>query len=92
MELRRNAIKVMGGRAWTHGGIGLDLIIYAPALHEGKRLDDYIAGVFDTLDGSSGRSFTYLPVVYEDDCQICQGSGRFVESIEDRYTITIHFL
>ena len=33
---------------------------------------DYAAGIEDTLDGCHGFSFTYLPVVFEDDCQIAE--------------------
>ena len=46
----------------------------------------------DTLDGSSGFTFTYLPIAFEDDCQVCECHNQFVESSETFYEIEIEFL
>jgi len=82
----------MGGRAWYFGPIGLDLTIHAPKLHPNRSLNDYMGGVMDTLDGSSGFTFTYLPIVYEDDCQVWTGRNKFVESQDEYYEIQIEFM
>jgi len=46
----------------------------------------------DTLDGSSGFTFTYLPIVFEDDSQVCSYSNKFVETEDASYVIEIEFL
>jgi hypothetical protein len=82
----------MKGRAWTHGPVRLDLTLFAPALAPSMTVIDYMAGVFDTLDGSSGRHFTYLPVVYEDDCQCVMGHTTYRVSPRERYRLVVTFL
>lgn len=60
----------MAGRRWWTGAVELNLII-----HTNRELDLdlylYLGGVYDTLDGSHGPSFTFLPILYQDDGQIC---------------------
>jgi hypothetical protein len=90
--LRNAAIKAMAGRAWYFGPVGLDLTLYAPSLPRNRNLLDYVGGVMDTLDGSSGCTFTFLPVVYEDDCQVALGNMQLIESKDVRYTLKITFL
>jgi len=80
----------MDGRAWCFGPIKLDLTIHAPKLHPNRGLVDYMGGVEDTLDGSSGFTFTYLPIVFEDDCQVCDSAARFVESDDEFYEIELN--
>lgn len=92
VRLRAAAIAAMNGRAWYFGPINLDLTIYAPALHAGRSLADYMGGVMDTLGGSSGVTFTYLPVVYQDDCQVFGGRNCFQEVSEEYYEIDIQFM
>ena len=46
----------------------------------------------DTLDGSHGPSFTYLPIVYQDDCQVAAALTRLVTSEFTEYQIRITFL
>lgn len=46
----------------------------------------------DTIGGSHGVEFTYLPVVFEDDCQIVEGRSQFQCNIYTYYEITIRFL
>jgi hypothetical protein len=85
VALRKAGITAMNGRAWSHAPIQMDFIFYAPQLEEKKELLDYVAGIEDTLDGSSGCHFTYLPIIFEDDCQICTGHNRFAKSNEIKY-------
>ena len=82
----------MHGRAWFFGPIRLELTIYAPELHRRRRLVDYGGGVMDTLDGSSGATFTYLPIVFQDDCQVCDGKWRWIKSDDAKYRVVITFL
>jgi len=70
VALRLAAIQAMGGRAAYRGSVGLALHMNAPGYEKNKILLDYVAGVMDSLDGSHGAEFTYLPVVYEDDCKV----------------------
>jgi hypothetical protein len=46
----------------------------------------------DTLDGSHGPSFTYLPIVYQDDCQVAESSCRYVFAPSASYDLEIAFL
>ena len=68
----------MGGRAPFRGAVGLDLNMHAPVFEKSKSLVDYVGGIMDSLDGSHGVEFTYLPIVYEDDCQVASGQSRFI--------------
>jgi len=82
----------MAGRCWYFGRIHLDLRIYGPLRPDGPHLNDYLGGVFDTLDGSSGLYFTYLPIVYEDDRQIFQSKSSWVEQGgENFYEVIVKF-
>jgi len=92
VALRRAATDAMDGRAWYLGPVQLDLTVYARSRPDNVLLIDYVSGVMDTLDGSHGPSFTYLPIVYEDDCQVASGTHQFVESNEEKYEIRIVFL
>ncbi len=64
----------------------------APAMEPGRTLTDYSGGIADTLDGSHGPSFTYLPVVYEDDCQIVSSDDQFLADENTWYEVTAGFL
>jgi hypothetical protein len=92
VELRKAATEAMSGRAWYFGAIGMDLTIRAPRLPKKLRLVDYAAGIQDTVDGSHGFGFTYLPVVFEDDCQVCDGRSVWKQAEEERYTVVFEFL
>ncbi len=91
VSLRKAAIDTMGGRCWYNGGVGLELSVYYNVLDDNVSSTDYLGGVMDTLDGSHGQSFTYLPIVYQDDCQIWHSSSEFLSSDKDRYEIKITF-
>jgi len=82
----------MRGRRWSDGSIALRMTISAPSLEKGKALYDYLGGVCDTLDGSHGFQFTYLPVVFQDDCQICDAECLFKPNSTTKYVLEIEFL
>lgn len=89
-ELRDEAIKVMNCRAWYDGSVKLDLTLNAPALD--RSLSEYVGGIVDALDGSHGMTFTYLPIVFQDDSQVSSIKAKFVKSDEAKYTIEIEFV
>jgi hypothetical protein len=64
--------------------------VFAPTLE--RDLLAYVGGVMDTLDGSHGSEFTYLPIVYQDDCQIVLGDVHHVRSGEMKYEMQLSFL
>jgi len=82
----------MRGRQWSDGPIAMTFAMHAPSFEKGKSLFDYVGGVEDTLDGSHGPHFTYLPIVYQDDCQVCAGNSEFRVSRRSWYKIGIEFL
>ena len=90
MRLRTAAILAMAGRECYRGPIRMELSLHAPSLE--RRLMNYAEGIEDTLDGSHGPNFTYLPIVYQDDCQICSWWAKFVESSQTFYELRITFL
>ncbi len=92
VSLRAAAIQAMNGRAWYHGPIGLQFRVYGPHLGPHRVLIDYLSGIMDTLDGSHGATFTYLPAAYEDDSQVVQNSMEFIESDTPHYSLRIEFL
>ncbi len=74
-------------RAWP---IGFELVLYAPAME--RTLGEFAGGIADTLDGSHGFSFTYLPIVYQDDCQIESMNLEHAFAKEPHYRLIIRFL
>lgn len=82
----------MDGRAWYFGPVKLDLIIRSPQKMKYWEIIEYVGGIMDTLDGSSGVHFTYLPIVYEDDCQVAIGDSRHELADQESYEIEITFL
>jgi len=91
VALRRAAEEAMRGRRWFDGPVALELVLYAPAFEKGRGMIDYLGGVMDTLDGSHGFTFTYLPIVFQDDCQVCSSSTFFSKSSDARYTLQATF-
>lgn len=89
--LREKAIEAMAGRAWSFGGIELELKLFGAPNDYDKPAYEYLSGISDTLDGSSGQSFTFLPIIFEDDCQVNSGGYVFVESEDIGYEIHIKF-
>jgi hypothetical protein len=90
--LRQAATAAMAGRAWVSGRIHMQLIVRAPEREGNYGLADYLGGIADSLDGSSGRTFTFLPIVYEDDCQVWQSESRWEEAVAPNYSLTISVL
>jgi hypothetical protein len=88
--LRNAAISAMGGRAWYDGPVRLELIVHTPLMEH--TLGDFAGGIADTLDGSHGMSFTYLPIVYQDDCQIDAMSLAHESADSSSYEVVIRFL
>jgi hypothetical protein len=91
LTLRKAATDAMAGRAWYFGAVGLDLTVFSPRSLDRWSLNDYLGGIMDTLDGSSGRTFTYLPIVFQDDCQICEAHSKWREGSRDSYRLAIIF-
>lgn len=92
VALRRAASLVMAGRAPYRGAVSLDFEMHAPGYEDRWSLNYYVGGIMDTLDGSHGCQFTYLPIVYEDDCQIVLGKSVFREDTNIFYILEIEFL
>ncbi len=93
MKLRQEAIRIMNGRRWYDGQIGLSFTLFVPS--EGTtvgKLNEYLRGIMDTLDGSHGLIFTYLPIVYQDDSQIERVSSFCKNSESCSYDVRIDFL
>src|SRR5882762_4706948 len=89
--LRKSAAIAMAGRAWYFGPVELNLTIFGPNLPERRSLNDYLGGIMDTLDGSSGQTFSYLPIVFQDDSQVEEAHTEWVENSESSYRLKIIF-
>jgi hypothetical protein len=92
VALRSTATSVMAGRAWVFGPVRFYLVVRCPRSLNYYEMALYQGGVMDTLDGSSGHTFTFLPIIFEDDCQITEGTGRWVESSVESYTAVFTIL
>lgn len=90
--LREAARSAMAGRCWSHSAIELQLKFYGPAAARKRPIDWYLAGVMDCLGGSHGFTFTYLPIVFEDDCQVTASQCEFAEAVEPLYELRVIFL
>lgn len=82
----------MGGRKWYDGAIKMCFTLFAECFEHKKKLLDYDDGIMDTLDGSHGPAFTYLPIVYQDDCQVAASESEISPSDRIYYTVEITFL
>jgi hypothetical protein len=89
--LRRKATAAMAGRAWVFGPVAVSITLLGPS-NDGVSLVDYMGGVMDTLDGSSGPTFTYLPIVFEDDCQVVQSEVKMQDHPTSKYIIEVTVL
>ena len=81
----------MGGRAWVFGPVAVSITLFGPS-NGGASLVDYMGGVMDTLDGSSGLTFTYLPIVFEDDCQVVQSDVKMQDHPTSKYIVEVTVL
>ena len=91
VSLRNAATKAMNGRAWYFGPIGIDFIFYVKEYFTVDEYISYVGGIADTLCGGCGVHFTYLPIVYEDDCQICESNMKQIVSNSQGYSLLIKF-
>jgi hypothetical protein len=91
VALRSVATKAMAGRAWVFSPVELHLVIRSPDPLDHHVLNDYLGGVMDSLDGSSGFTFTFLPIVYEDDCQVYSSSTTWEFAEKNNYTLHVVF-
>jgi hypothetical protein len=91
LALRQAAIAAMAGRKWYDGPVGLALTYWAPD-PPGVFDRQYLGGVMDTLGGSHGPTFIYLPIVYLDDCQVSGISARPLSGPTVRYEIEVEFM
>jgi len=96
VDLRLAATRAMDGRSWYEGDVWLRLTLYLPDQQwPDKLIDDfpiyYVSGVMDTIDGSHGTSFTYLPIVVQDDRQVHGLFLSIVDSDKPRYEVEISF-
>lgn len=92
MALRRAAIDAMRGRKWYEGAVRVDLLYISPEHGSVGGLDSYIGGILDTMGGSHGPSFIYLPIVYLDDVQVVESAFRRGVASAESYEIEIEFL
>jgi hypothetical protein len=92
VALRSAAIAAMAGRAWVFGPVELRVTIFGRRELTRWSIIDYMGGISDTLDGSSGQTFTYLPIVFEDDCQVCRSQFNWVDAPENKYEIEVFFM
>lgn len=92
IALRQAAIKAMAGRAPYRGAVRIDFVMHAPDFESNKGLVNYLGGIMDTLDGSHGTHFTYLPIAYEDDCQVATGNSEIMIDQNTRYEVKVIFL
>ena len=79
----------MGGRAWVFSPVELELTVRCPEMSERHSLADFLAGVMDTLDGSSGFTFTFLPIIFEDDSQVIASSIQWEEAPQCSYSVAV---
>jgi hypothetical protein len=91
VALRKAATLAMAGRAWSFGPVELHLEICSLDELDFYTLNEYMGGVMDTLDGSSGSTFTYLPIVYEDDCQVCGSTTKWSRATHTGYELRVLF-
>ena len=89
VALREAGVAAMKGRAWTHLPIDFDFALFAPEFEPKRALPDYVSGILDTLDGSHGPNFTYLPIVYNDDCQVASLHSSLTKCSEVRYELNL---
>ena len=90
--LRSAGLLSMDGRARYSGPVQMDIEIRGPQDAWDKTLSDYASGISDALDGSAGPTFTFLPIVYQDDCQLVDVRSTLVEADSISYAVKFTFL
>jgi hypothetical protein len=91
VALRHAATEAMDGRCWSTEAIALWISVFTPGLDKNKNLSDDLGGITDTLDGTHGKSFTYLSVCFQDDCQVSSAGIASFDSGTPHYEIRIQF-
>ena len=91
ITLRNSAINAMNGRAWVFSEVEIMLTIRSPKEISIQSRSEYLGGIMDALDGSSGFTFTYLPIVFEDDSQVSSCRIAWEKHVEASYLIQIVF-
>jgi len=90
LKLRKTAKVAMKNREYHRGPVAIK---FHYIRKEGKRkIWEYLSGILDSLGGSHGFTFHWVPIVFLDDCQIqkihiSQETGK-----RDRYLLEIIFL
>lgn len=93
MSLRHAAIVAMRGRKWYEGAVSVHVCCFGPKMGGSVwMLWPYIGGILDTLGGSHGFTFVYLPIVYLDDCQVVSCGGICDYDPSDHYEVDVEFL
>lgn len=82
----------MAGRAWYTGTVSMEFEMWARRFDGARWIADYLGGIADPLDGSHDMSFTYLPIVYEDDFQVNVAGFQFHAFDEPHYIVKVRFL
>lgn len=90
VALREAAIKAMNGHAWSHGKVRVNLEIHCKSGFMQKSPSDYYSGMLDTLGGSHGHHFTYLPIIFNDDHSVV-GGVDIIEYEKTWYRVKIKF-
>ena len=89
MALRLAAIEAMAGRKWFEGAVELRLVYRAP---QPGAAPPYLDGIMDTIGGSHGPSFIYLPIVYLDDGQVATWHVNAEIAATESYELDVTFL
>jgi hypothetical protein len=92
VALRQASSKAMAGRAPYRSAVSIGFEMHAPGDEDRWNLNDYLGGIMDTLDGSHGDTFTYLPIVFEDDCQVSFVRSDYKKDDKTFYIIKLEFL
>jgi len=81
---RGSGHRLLGGAIPRHGRIH-------SFSHCAGGQNDYLGGIMDTLDGSHGEPFTYLPICFQDDCQVISVRWEVADSQEPYYELIVRF-
>ena len=92
VALREAATHAMDGRAWYFGSVKVGFTLRCTENSLRGSLNDYFGGIADSLDGSAGFTFTYLPIVFQDDSQISEYYCQREESAVEKYRVEVFFL
>ncbi len=68
------------------------MTLFGPSGGDYSSSSEYLGGVLDTLDGSSGVTFTYLPIVFEDDSQVVRIELKWEDHSVCKYLIEVTIL